>query len=158
VPWLRRLVASLSPRRPGFDSRLLVSRVTLGQVCVQVHRFYPVSIILPFGRTNGQIFGNLHKALFSRKSGSIWLKSTFPFLCSLTSKLRCYFYFKAFIDALKVKFIVCRLISLKTHRKRVRITKTNRLTPFRDAITVYRESYTRRGNILCGQDVEFFYV
>ena len=37
VPWLRRLVAGLSPRRPGFDPgpvhvRFVVDKVALGQV------------------------------------------------------------------------------------------------------------------------------
>jgi hypothetical protein len=48
VPWLRRLVAGLSPRRPGFDSGsvhigFVVDRVALGQVFLRVLRF-PLSI------------------------------------------------------------------------------------------------------------------
>jgi hypothetical protein len=41
VPWLRRLVAGLSPRRPGFDPgsvhvRFVVDKVALGQVFLRV--------------------------------------------------------------------------------------------------------------------------
>jgi hypothetical protein len=41
VPWLRRLVAGLSPRRPGFDPRsspceIVVDKVALGQVFLRV--------------------------------------------------------------------------------------------------------------------------
>jgi hypothetical protein len=53
VPWLRRLVASLSPRRPGIAHRsvhvgCMVDRVALGQVFLQVLRFFPVSIVPPW--------------------------------------------------------------------------------------------------------------
>jgi hypothetical protein len=52
VPWLRRLAASLSPRRPGFDPGsvhvgFVVNKVALGQVFVRVLRFSPVSFIPP---------------------------------------------------------------------------------------------------------------
>jgi hypothetical protein len=48
VPWLRRLVASLSPRRPGFDCRsvrvgFVVDKVALGQVFFEYFGF-PLSI------------------------------------------------------------------------------------------------------------------
>jgi hypothetical protein len=48
VPWLRRLVAGLSPRRPGFDRGpvhvgCVVDKVALGQVFPRVHRFSPVN-------------------------------------------------------------------------------------------------------------------
>jgi hypothetical protein len=51
VPWLRRLAAALSPRRPGFDPELICvgfagDRVALGQVFPRVLRFSPVSFIL----------------------------------------------------------------------------------------------------------------
>jgi hypothetical protein len=44
VPWLRRLVAGLSPRRPGFDPGsvhvgFVVDKVALGQVFPRVLRF-----------------------------------------------------------------------------------------------------------------------
>jgi hypothetical protein len=52
VPWLRQLVAGLSPRRPGLDPGsvhvgFVVDKVTLGQVFLRVLRFSPVSFILP---------------------------------------------------------------------------------------------------------------
>jgi hypothetical protein len=52
VPWLRRLAAGLSPRRPGFDPRsvhvgFVVDKVVLGQVFLRVLRFSPVSFIPP---------------------------------------------------------------------------------------------------------------
>jgi hypothetical protein len=47
VPWLRRLVAGLSPRRPRFDPGpvhvgFVVDKVALGQVFPPVLRFSPV--------------------------------------------------------------------------------------------------------------------
>jgi hypothetical protein len=52
VPWLRRLVAGISPRRPGFDSRsvhvgFVVDKVVLGQVFPRVLLFSPVNLIPP---------------------------------------------------------------------------------------------------------------
>jgi hypothetical protein len=52
MPWLRRLVAGLPPRRPGFDPGsvhvgFLVDIVPLGQVFPRVLRFSPVSFIPP---------------------------------------------------------------------------------------------------------------
>jgi hypothetical protein len=52
VPWLRRLVADLSQRRPGFAPGSIhmgfaVDKVVLGQVFLRVLRFSPVNIILP---------------------------------------------------------------------------------------------------------------
>jgi hypothetical protein len=52
VPWLRLLVVSLSPNRPGFAPGsvhvgFVVDRVALGQVLLQVLRFSLVSIIPP---------------------------------------------------------------------------------------------------------------
>jgi hypothetical protein len=52
VPWLRRLVAGLSPRRPGFDPGsvhvgFVVDKVALGQVFLQVLRFSPINFIPP---------------------------------------------------------------------------------------------------------------
>jgi hypothetical protein len=49
VPWLRRLVAGLPPRRPGFDPGVhvgfVLDKVALGQVFPRVLRFVPVNII-----------------------------------------------------------------------------------------------------------------
>ena len=52
VPWLRRLVAGLSPRRSGFDPDsvhvgFVVDKVTLGQVFPRVLRFSSVNFIPP---------------------------------------------------------------------------------------------------------------
>jgi hypothetical protein len=52
VPWLRRLVAGLPPRRPGFDPGsvhvgFVVDKVALGQVFPRVLRFSPVDFIPP---------------------------------------------------------------------------------------------------------------
>jgi hypothetical protein len=52
VPWLRRLVAGLSPRRPGFDPGsvhvgFVVDKVALGQVFPRVLRFSPVNFTPP---------------------------------------------------------------------------------------------------------------
>jgi hypothetical protein len=52
VPWLRRLLASLSPRRPRFAPGSVhvgsaVDTVTLGQVSLRVLWLYPVSIMPP---------------------------------------------------------------------------------------------------------------
>jgi hypothetical protein len=52
VPWLRRLVAGLSPRRLGFDPGsvhvgFMVNKVALGQVFPPVLRFFPVNFIPP---------------------------------------------------------------------------------------------------------------
>jgi hypothetical protein len=52
VPWLRRLVACLSPRRPGFEPGsvhvgLVVDKVALGQAFPRVLRFSPVNFIPP---------------------------------------------------------------------------------------------------------------
>jgi hypothetical protein len=50
VPWFRRLVAVLSPRRPGFDPGsfhvgFVVDKVALGHVFPKVSRFFPVNFI-----------------------------------------------------------------------------------------------------------------
>jgi hypothetical protein len=52
VPWLRRLVAGLPRRKPGFDPGsvhvgFLVDEVALGQVFPRVLRFSPVNFIPP---------------------------------------------------------------------------------------------------------------
>jgi hypothetical protein len=52
MPWLRRLVSGLSPRRPGLDPGsfhvgFVVDKVALGQVFLRVLRFYPVNFIPP---------------------------------------------------------------------------------------------------------------
>jgi hypothetical protein len=57
VPWLRRFVASLSPRRPGSGLRLVhlryvVGKVALGQGFLPSVSFSPVSIIQPLLHTH----------------------------------------------------------------------------------------------------------
>jgi hypothetical protein len=52
VPWVRRLVAGLSPRRPGFDPDsvhvgFVVDKIALGQVLLQVRLLSPVNLIPP---------------------------------------------------------------------------------------------------------------
>ena len=52
MPWVRRLIAGLSPRRLGFDPGsvhvgFVVDEVALGQVFPRVLRFYPVNFIPP---------------------------------------------------------------------------------------------------------------
>jgi hypothetical protein len=52
VPWLKRLAAGLSPRRPGFAPGsihvgFVVDKVALGQVFLRVLPFSPASIIPP---------------------------------------------------------------------------------------------------------------
>jgi hypothetical protein len=50
MPWLRQLVASLSPQRPGFYPGsvrvgFVVEKVALGQDFLRVLRFSPVNFI-----------------------------------------------------------------------------------------------------------------
>ena len=52
VPWLRPLVAGLSPRTPGFDPGsvhlgFVVDKVAVGQVFLRILRFSPVNFIPP---------------------------------------------------------------------------------------------------------------
>jgi hypothetical protein len=52
VPWLRRLVTGLSPRRPGFAPGsvhvgFVVDKIALRQVFLRVLRVFPVNIIPP---------------------------------------------------------------------------------------------------------------
>jgi hypothetical protein len=52
VPWLRRLVSGLSPRRTGFDPRsvhvgFVMDEVALGQVFTRVPRVFPVNFVPP---------------------------------------------------------------------------------------------------------------
>jgi len=87
--WLSRLVASLSPRRSGFNPRsvqvrFVVDRVVLGQVFLPVFRVSHLSIIPPVlhihlqvrvartRRTNRRSLGAFRKAVLFRKPGSVW--------------------------------------------------------------------------------------
>jgi hypothetical protein len=56
VPWIKQLVADLSPRKLGLDSWsvhviFVADKVALGQVFLQVLRFSPLSIIPPMFHT-----------------------------------------------------------------------------------------------------------
>jgi hypothetical protein len=64
VPWLRRLVAGLSPRRPGFNPGpvhvgFMVDKVALGQVFLRVLRLSPVNLFPPVLHENGKAEKNL---------------------------------------------------------------------------------------------------
>jgi hypothetical protein len=53
APWLKQLVAGLSPLRPGFAAGavyvgFMVDRVALEQVFLRFIRFSPVNIITPW--------------------------------------------------------------------------------------------------------------
>jgi hypothetical protein len=57
VPWLKRLVAGLSSRRPAFvpgsvHVAFAVAEMALGQVYLRVIRFFPVNIIPPLLHTH----------------------------------------------------------------------------------------------------------
>jgi hypothetical protein len=63
VPWMRSLVAGLSPRRPGFapgsiHMGFVVDKVSLGQVFLRVLRFYPVNISFHRRSPNSYHLGN----------------------------------------------------------------------------------------------------
>jgi hypothetical protein len=88
VPWLRGLVADLSPRSPGFDPglvcmRFVVDEVAVGQVFLPARLFSLVRIILPMLHTNLNLHvfltrmtnrrsvGILEKEMFFRKLESV---------------------------------------------------------------------------------------
>ena len=102
VPWLSRLVAGLSPRKPGFDPssahvKLVVDKVALEHIFIRALRFSLVSFIPPllhthlrlhaaFTRsTNRRHQGNFQKAMLFRKSGSVGQKDTFAFIFLVVS-------------------------------------------------------------------------
>jgi hypothetical protein len=63
VPWLRSLVAGLSPQRPGFAPwsihvGFVVDKVALGQVFLRVLRFSPVNISFHRRSPNSYHLGN----------------------------------------------------------------------------------------------------
>jgi hypothetical protein len=68
VPWLRRLVAGLPPRRPGFDPEsvhvgFVVDKVAQGQVVPRVLRFPPVNVIPQFHSTGAPLLGKMKKLI-----------------------------------------------------------------------------------------------
>jgi hypothetical protein len=59
VPWIRLLIAGLSPKRPGLiHVGFLVDRVALGQVFLRVLRFSPVNISFHCHCPNSYHLGN----------------------------------------------------------------------------------------------------
>jgi hypothetical protein len=82
VPWLRSLVASRLPRRPGFAPGsihvgFLVDKVALGQVFLLVLRFSPVSISFQCCCPNSYHLGNAYYA--NIKAGiHAWVRPTPP--------------------------------------------------------------------------------
>jgi hypothetical protein len=74
VPWLRRLVAGLAQRRPGFDPgsvhvRFVVDRVALEEVFPRVLRFSPVNFIPPVHHYLEKMKNNL--SFFSSSSSQV---------------------------------------------------------------------------------------
>jgi hypothetical protein len=81
VPWLRRLVAGLSPRTPEFDPGsvyvgFVVDKVALGQVFLPVLQFSHVSMIPPMLHTHLHI----NTTLIRRTSGRMLKVFKKPFL------------------------------------------------------------------------------
>ena len=96
VPWLRPIVAGVSPPRPVFDPRsfhvnFVLDNVVKGQFSLRVllsthlnmipsmlHTLFHLHVTLTRS-TNGRQMGILQKAVFFVKSESAGLKSTFTF-------------------------------------------------------------------------------
>jgi hypothetical protein len=106
VPCLRRLVAGLSPRKPGLDPglvhvRFVVDKVTLGHVFLRLLRFSPVSIIPPLLRTlfiytlllsegqTGEAWERSEKQSYS-EIGEHWIEKKFHFLVFTVGYWHCY--------------------------------------------------------------------
>jgi hypothetical protein len=74
VPWLRRLVGGLLPRRPRFDPRSIrvrsVDKVALGMVFLRIFRFLPFSIIPPMLHTHVYLRVALMRRTNWRRLGS----------------------------------------------------------------------------------------
>jgi hypothetical protein len=93
VPWLRRLVAGLSPPSPGFDTGsvhvgFVVDKVALGQVFPLILRFSPVSFNPPvLKKTNhlrhrvAQLASRL-RCVRSICCGAIYKKNLWTFVCT----------------------------------------------------------------------------
>jgi len=83
VPWLRRLVASLSPRKPRFDLSSahveLVDSVALEHIFIRALRFSLVSFIPPLLHTHLRLYDALTSSTNRRHQGT------------LPSKKQCYF-------------------------------------------------------------------
>lgn len=95
---LRQLVACLSPRKPGFGTRLFHVRFLMDKGALK-RSFSPSTSVCPLGiipqvphthlylhvalnrRTNGQSLETIQKAIHFRKSRRNRYKSTFSFLC-----------------------------------------------------------------------------
>jgi hypothetical protein len=112
-PWHRRLIAGLSPRRPGFDHRsfhvkCLIDKVGLGRGFLQVFLFScqyhstNAYLCVASNKTNGRRLGTLQKSVLFRKSRSIIQK------CTMTFFLLSYHYLLACL-------LACLLTYLLTH-------------------------------------------
>jgi hypothetical protein len=77
MPWLRRLVTGLPPRRSGFAPGsvhvgFVVDRVAMGQVFLAVLRFFPVSIIITPGLHTHIIWGKNNRPVGGRSSETLY--------------------------------------------------------------------------------------
>ena len=80
------IIASLSPRRPGFDSspihvRFVIDRVALGQVFLRILQFLPVSIISLILHIHSEFNSPL---LSERQVGKVWQPSNTAMLLRLS--------------------------------------------------------------------------
>lgn len=76
LPWLRLLVAGLSPRRPGFGPlptpvRAVMDRVALGHVFLPVLSISPVIIITPVLQTHLHLLVALNQKEKRAKPGNL---------------------------------------------------------------------------------------
>jgi hypothetical protein len=105
VPWLRKLVAGLPPRSPGFAQGsvhvgFVVDKVALEHVFHQVFRFFPVSIIiLPELRTHIGLSSSGRRTIVSLvetvriHSLNSWKKKTITLSLLIHEESQLYFHF-----------------------------------------------------------------
>jgi len=84
LPWLRRLVAGLSSRRPKFDPksfhvRSVVEKVAVGQVFLRLMWFPPVNIIPPMSHTPLHLHTALTRWTNERSLGTFQQSNAFCF-------------------------------------------------------------------------------
>jgi len=127
VPWLRRLVASLSGRRPRFVPRsvhveLVVDKLALGQVFLPTFMVFPDRFIPPMFHThlylhvalirmtNGRSLGTFQKAMLFQKIGEHWIEKCFHSLGSFfTNKCTFYLSYKTLTFTLKyIRSYMCQ--------------------------------------------------
>jgi hypothetical protein len=94
MPWLRRLTTSLSPKRPGFDTRpeyvgYVVGKVTLGQVLARALRTSPVSIIPPNRHTVKSVLTDTGWSV-NFDEPAIWQRDPLYFTLALTRRTHPY--------------------------------------------------------------------